>query len=255
MFFIDATCAVCGTTSQHSELGSTNTMGPPDLDLRPAPMARWTLAQQIQRCPECGYCARDISVDSGSAREVARNEAYLALLKREDHPEVTRQYLCASLILSVDGDDAGAGRAALKGAWAADDIADWSPSETFDPEDESSLIALTQAAGREQAEQTSAAAAAAHCRRLAIGYFEADRKRGLTFAADEASADAMLADLNRRVGDLESARAYAVAGMERGVEGFAQEVFKYQLWLTDIGDTACHNVEEVAGDGGLGMMG
>ena len=252
MFFVDATCAVCGAVSQHNEVSSTNTMGPPDLDLRPAPMARWTLAEQVQQCPECGYCAADISVATESARRVVDNEAYQAQLEREDYPELTRQYLCASLILSVDGNDAGAGRAALMGAWAADDIADWRSPADFDPEDKVALMALTEAAGREHAEQASAAAA--HCRRLAIGYFEADRKRGLTFAADDASADAMLADLNRRVGDFESARAYARAGIGRGVEGFVLEVFNFQLWLCDVGNTACRNVEEVGGDGGLGML-
>ena len=255
MFLVDRICAVCGAISQHGEIGSTNTMGPPDLDLRPAPMARWTLAEQVQRCPECGYCAGDISVATESACTVVANEAYQAELVCEDYPELTRRYLCASLILSVQGDDAGAGRAALMGAWAADDIADCSSAEVFDLEDEDSVMALVEAEGREESERATAAAAAAHCRRLAIGYFEADRKRGLTFAADDASADAMLADLNRRVSDFEAARCYARAGMERGVEGFVLDVFKYQLSLAEIGDTACHNVEEAGGEGGLNLVG
>jgi len=252
MFLIDRICAVCGAISQHSELGSTNTMGPPDLDLRPAPMARWTLAEQVQRCPECGYCAGDIAVASESAAQVVANDAYQAQLIHEGYPELTRRYLCASLILSVQGDDAGAGRAALMGAWAADDVVDWNSPDAIDFEDECGLISAAEAARRQQEEQASAAAAAAHCRRLAIGYFEADRRRGLTFAADEASADAMLADLNRRVGDFEAARGYARAGIERGVQGFVLNVFKYQLRLADMADTACHNVEEAGEVEGIG---
>ena len=83
---VDVTCAVCGAVSEHLVLGSTNTMGPPDLDMRPAPMARWTLGEQIQRCPQCGYCASDISEAGETAAEVVRNEAYQAELARETTP-------------------------------------------------------------------------------------------------------------------------------------------------------------------------
>ena len=60
LFAKEQTCAVCGTTSTHHVLGSTNTMSPSDLDMRPAPMARWTLGGHVQCCPHCGYCAWDI---------------------------------------------------------------------------------------------------------------------------------------------------------------------------------------------------
>jgi len=44
----EQTCAVCGKKSTHHVLGSTNTRGPSDLDMRPAPMARWTLGEHVQ---------------------------------------------------------------------------------------------------------------------------------------------------------------------------------------------------------------
>ena len=202
-------CAVCGTASEHEILGSTNTMGPPDLDMRPAPMARWTLGEQIQKCPECGYCANDISEAGKSARQVVENEAYQAELVREGYPELTRRYLCASLILSVDGEDGRAGRAALMGAWAADDVADVGPEPAMGMIDDWGSALPEPGSPEEEARRMAAAEAAAHCRRLAIGYFESDERRGLSFAADEHTADAMVADLHRRVGDFESARARA----------------------------------------------
>ena len=60
LFAKEQTCAVCGTTSTHHVLGSTNTMSPSDLDMRPAPMARWTLGGHVQCCLHCGYCAWDL---------------------------------------------------------------------------------------------------------------------------------------------------------------------------------------------------
>jgi len=78
----------------------------------------------VQCCPYCGYCAWDISEPTEAASEIVANEVYRVELTRESYPELTRRYLCASLILSVEGSDAEAGRAALMGAWAADDVAD-----------------------------------------------------------------------------------------------------------------------------------
>ena len=250
---VHATCAVCGTVSEHEVLGSTNSMGPPDLDMRPAPMARWTLGEQIQQCPECGYCARDISIATGAAAQVVRNQAYLAELAREDYPELTRRYLCASLILSVDGEDGHAGKAALMGAWAADDVADVQSADPMATDDWGSALPR-EVNPVEEERRRAAADAAAHCRRLAIGYFEADRKRGPTFAADQDTADAVLADLHRRVGDFESARSCAQAGIARGASGFVLEVFRFQMLLCDRGDTGCHNAEEAQmGLGGSGL--
>ena len=55
------TCTVCGHTFEGRILTSTNTMGPPDLDLRPAEMARSTLSMEITVCPCCHYVAYDIA--------------------------------------------------------------------------------------------------------------------------------------------------------------------------------------------------
>src|SRR5688500_9746788 len=54
-------CFVCGTRHTYSFIGSTNSMGASDLDTRPPMMARMTLAWQVHRCPNCGYCALDVS--------------------------------------------------------------------------------------------------------------------------------------------------------------------------------------------------
>lgn len=58
---ISMTCAVCGHTFESTVLRSTNTLGSPDLDLRPAEMARSTLGMEITCCPNCHYVASDIS--------------------------------------------------------------------------------------------------------------------------------------------------------------------------------------------------
>jgi hypothetical protein len=248
---VDKTCAVCGAVSRHGTVGPLDSFGAPDLDLRPAPLARWTLAEQVHRCPQCGYCARDISVATDVARSAVRDDGYRAEFEQERYPELARRYACAARILAAGGDRAGAGRAALMGAWAADDELqlqfppDWEPGCGVDL-DESRLAAIA-----------GASEAASHCRRLALAYFEADRAAGLTFAADEAQADALLADLHRRLGDFGAARGAAERGVARGAEGGAEGlvlgVLKLELQLAMFGDADCHNLEEVGGEDGFAV--
>ena len=45
------TCAICGEDAEQIEIGSTNAFGSPDLDLRPPPMKRQTMAFWMQACP------------------------------------------------------------------------------------------------------------------------------------------------------------------------------------------------------------
>ena len=55
-------CSMCGSISKQQLIASTNTIiWAPDLDLRPAEMARSTMVYWIQECPDCGYVSVDIS--------------------------------------------------------------------------------------------------------------------------------------------------------------------------------------------------
>lgn len=56
-------CAICGASNEVFVLGSTNSFGSPDLDLRPPGMARNNLPIEIQTCSNCGFSAHDISDD------------------------------------------------------------------------------------------------------------------------------------------------------------------------------------------------
>jgi hypothetical protein len=129
-------------------------------------------------------------------------------------------------------------------------VADMRSTDPMATDDWGTALPL-QPTPAEEERRRGAAEAAAHCRRLAIGYFEADSRSGQSFAADDDTAQAMLTDLHRRVGDFESARSCAQTAIERGVVGFVREVFRFQLLLCDLGDTACHNADETGA--GLGF--
>src|SRR5262249_6696974 len=115
------TCFVCGNISEHTVIGSTNTFGSPDLDLRPSEMQRSTITHWIQRCPTCGYCARSISTGPEIAKQIVTSPEYVEQRDNPAYPALANQFLCWALIQAADGNDAVAGRAALDAAWICDD--------------------------------------------------------------------------------------------------------------------------------------
>ena len=54
MFRATHKCAVCGEMETYYEIGSTNSFGSPDLDLRPPQMQRGTMGEWIQK-ERCGF--------------------------------------------------------------------------------------------------------------------------------------------------------------------------------------------------------
>ena len=69
-------CGVCGSESEQMIIGSTSSFGAMDLDTRPPPLKRFNLAQEIQQCPSCGYCATDLESGTPDLAEVVSSPAY-----------------------------------------------------------------------------------------------------------------------------------------------------------------------------------
>ncbi len=208
------TCAVCGHTANHTVLVSTGAFGPSDLDTRPPPPARLALPLEIQCCPVCGYCAQDVGQASPVAREMVRRTEYQAQLRHTHFPYLANLYLCHSMVREAEGDDAAAGWAALRAAWACDD------------------------AGEAYAE------AGAMCRRRAVDLFTQARARGQTFAPQAAAEDAILVDLLRRGGRFAEALALAEQRLAADPDDPVRGVLRFQRHLCRRRDDGRHTVQE-----------
>ena len=92
-------CSVCGSRVETFEY-STNQFGSPDLDLRPPPMERDTMPLWIQKCPSCGYTARDISVYKN---EDVPHGLFRFLKKPKDNKETDRAYLASEEYIHCEG--------------------------------------------------------------------------------------------------------------------------------------------------------
>jgi len=121
---IEAKCYVCKSISKQTILASTNTFGAPDLDLRPAEMARSTMDWWIQECPFCGYVAESIKEKTDIKAKFLKEESYRCCDNRGFKSGLAEQFYKYYLInIACEKFDA-AFYAALHAAWACDDSDD-----------------------------------------------------------------------------------------------------------------------------------
>lgn len=121
MFEREIECSQCGVKSRQTFLGSTNTMGAPDLDLRPAEMQRSTMSTWTQYCPTCGLVADDLTEAKGDVSGVLQSAIYRRILTDAGLPPLASRFWCAALIHEATGSMMDAFRSMLCAAWAADD--------------------------------------------------------------------------------------------------------------------------------------
>lgn len=125
-----ARCAVCGTETEYTGIGSTNAFGSPDLDTRPPEMQRSTIFAWVQRCPECGYCAFDVSKAPSQKAALVHCPEYARQLSDSTCPEFANRFLCKALIAERSGDCTAAVWALIHAAWACDNAEKPEPART-----------------------------------------------------------------------------------------------------------------------------
>lgn len=131
-----ASCIICGTENDFFHLASTNSFGSPDLDYRPAGMARYILIYEVQTCINCGFSAPNISDDFkeylsknttiqkeqlNEIKKIISLEKYKELFQNEFFPDFSNSFLAASFIQEKLGNYNAAFHLAMKSAWIADD--------------------------------------------------------------------------------------------------------------------------------------
>jgi len=113
-------CRLCNHSQTVYLLGSCSTFGAPDLDTRPAEMARSAIMSMLQVCPECGFASFDIS------DEVGDTEAVKALLVGFPKSETMSDayYRAGEIARQISNDHGDAFVYYLRAAWSADDEED-----------------------------------------------------------------------------------------------------------------------------------
>ncbi len=208
------TCAVCGHTDTHTVLTSTSAFGASDLDTRPPPPARLTLPMEVQHCPACGYCARDVSKAPPVAQTVVARQEYQAQLQDRSFPYLANLFLCQSMIQEAAGDYASAGWAALRAAWACDD------------------------------EGEKYASAAVRCRSRAVAMFAEAHRKGQAFATEPGSEEAILSDVLRRSGRFSEAEEMIERGLALDPAETVRHTLLFQRHLCSRRDAGVYTVND-----------
>ena len=118
-------CSICKETNRYPVLMSTNTFGGgPDLDLRPAEMQRSTMDFWIQECPNCGYVAPYVSIESKISSDFLKSDRYLTCEGINYISSLASTFYKHYLISMEHDDIESAFYALLHAAWSSDDCND-----------------------------------------------------------------------------------------------------------------------------------
>ncbi len=226
-------CFVCGSKHEYTYINSTNEFGSPDLDLRPPQMKRSTMRYWVQRCPNCGYCAPDISTGPDIAKQIVQSPEYIAQRDHQivaspdlqDSVTLANSFLCRALIAAAAGEFSNAGWATLHAAWTCDDMIQ--PDSADDGQ-----IDL------------AAAEAAVDCRKRAITYFLQAREHGKSFTGEAGGEELILADLYRRTGQFAQVERICEDGLPRASSETIQRLFHVQSTLASRQDTRCYTIAD-----------
>ena len=121
---IDDKCFICGEINTYKVIGSTNSFGSPDLDLRPPEMERSTMGLWIRECPVCGYISSRVSNPSTIRKEWLHTEKYLTCNGINFASDLAKGFYKYYLISTEDKEVEEAFFALLHAAWACDDEGD-----------------------------------------------------------------------------------------------------------------------------------
>jgi hypothetical protein len=202
----------CGAVGNYIEIASTKQFSSPDLDTRPAEMARLTVGYWVPRSESCGCAAPDVSPGSRKAARLTKTPTTAACRQVDRCPKLAREFLCCALIQEGSGKEADAFWSAVDAAWACDDA---------EPRD----VAVAR-------------------RARATRLFERAREQGVSIADDNGRRLAILADLSRRSGRFDELASRCQGPMAAGQEDILESIRRIQLALGKRKDVACHTIDE-----------
>lgn len=209
----DVTCANCSTKSTQPDKVQAEVTGAPDLDLRPAPDRRHTMAQWVQECPNCKLMCPDLANPPAGVAEALAHPDYVGIVAdRKAHPLV-RKFRAWGYLAEKAGRQDDAGFAHLHAAWVADDAKDKS-------------LAIMQ-------------------RHMAVMHLGPARDRGQVYSRQKGAAEALLADLHRRMERWADAIHEAERGKSVTDQPFIDALCDYEIALANKHDAGVHTTNEV----------
>ncbi len=205
-------CGNCGTANNTAVVISTNSFGSLDLDLRPPPMERDTLAHEIQHCITCGYCSRDLE-DQIAPADSLKSMTYRSILDNTGLPELARKFAAFGHLSEQASDPHNAAWASLRAAWTCDDTLGFEES-------------------------------ARQMRCTVLRLIQQIHELQQTFADDHDTDSILELDLLRRSGQLDEVRIRSEQLSHTDLPEILRRICTFETVLAAQGDTACYQVDE-----------
>lgn len=210
---VEAACVICGATSRHAYLQSTNAFGPPDLDTRPPEMERSTMDYWVQQCPGCGYCASHISTDLTVSKADVESASYQEQLRDPRYPDLANAFLCMSMLEESIAAFTRSAWSAIHAAWVCDD--------------------------HDRVE------AATTCRRRALRLREEGLRIGQNLSEQDGADIAIAADLLRRTQDHDAVAELVSNRLDDIPDELIGKILQFQVSLASREDSRCYTMEDV----------
>ncbi len=205
------TCSHCNASNEVIEMASTSSFGPPDLDLRPAEMARSTLHTQVYRCTGCGFASNNLETEEDSDSVVMQSVEYQHYLS-SGLPGLAISFACCAMIEEKRGDLESTGTQWLKAAWVCDDE------------------------GIEEGRDFRVRAADALCRYLSNNGSKSENVENIRM---------VIIDVLRRARQFKEAADWCHDLIAKSSEMFLKKLAEYELTLIEASDDACHHVPDL----------
>ncbi|MFT5453387.1 MAG: hypothetical protein ACI9N9_002894 [Enterobacterales bacterium] len=205
-------CFFCGTISEHQDVGSTNCFGSCDLDTRPAEMERSTICYWIQRCPQCGYCAKDISEGVSHNKSIIQSAEYQKIVHKKSISKLASSFLAHSFEMKKVKDHSAAAWSAIHSAWVCDD--------------------------------RNSNASAKSSRLEAIRMIKMIDKDSNGISDQAGASEGITIDLMRRAEQFDEALALANKALSDDIEEMIKEVIRFEVQLIEKKDVSVHSASE-----------
>ncbi|OHS98527.1 hypothetical protein TRFO_08788 [Tritrichomonas foetus] len=210
----NTTCSKCKKKCQVEVLVSTNSFGSPDLDCRPPPMERNTMEAWIEHCPNCHYCAKDISQENEVSNEFLQSNEYLDLFKgnSSQYSSLAKEFLAAALCMKSINCMKDAAIFYHHASWICDDNNGQDSKESKE------------------------------CRQKSLELFQIIHNQSERVHNDDFYDESIMCDLYRRNEQYDECRQLCERTLTKNPSGIFSQLLQYQIKLCEQKD---HDVHEI----------
>lgn len=187
-------------------------IGTKDLDGRSSNIQRSSVYLWIQKCPNCSYCASDISTGSPDLEKYINSPEYKNQIGDPFYPETANSFLCNSIILEGEKNFRDSGWNSIFAAWICDD--------------------------------NGFCKSAIECRKRALKLFDLANDSNQKFEESSEREQLLRIDLLRMIGDFNSALEICNEELDKTHSDQVLILLEFEKELIMKKDSFCHNETE-----------